>query len=93
MNRRGIDMSIQTIVMLVIALIVLFLVSVFFTGGFKNLSQKFSGFHGEALSGTEEAGESVGEYIGEGEGIFGEGTETSWKMPAGLMVPWQGAIT
>ena len=71
MNKRGIDMSIQTIIIVIIALIVLFVVTMFFTGGFKNLSQQFGRFHGEALSGTEEAGEEVGDYI-EGGDIFGK---------------------
>ncbi len=56
MNRRGIDMSIQTIVMIVIALIVLFVIATFFTGGFKALGLKFSGFHGAALNNTTGTG-------------------------------------
>lgn len=63
MNKRGIDMSIQTIVILVILLIVLFVITMFFTGGFKALGLKFTGFHGAALNNTTGAGETIGDFI------------------------------
>jgi len=63
MNRRGIDMSIQTIVMIIIALIVLFVIATFFTGGFKSLGLKFAGFHGAALNNTSGTGQGIGDYL------------------------------
>ena len=63
MNKRGIDMSIQTIVILVILLIVLFVITMFFTGGFKALGLKFTGFHGAALENTETSGQTVRDFI------------------------------
>ncbi len=62
MDKKG-DISMGTIVVLVIALIVLVTVVLFFTGGAKSLTAKFTGFTGGATNNTASAGQSAGDYI------------------------------
>lgn len=65
MDKKG-DISFGTIVVLVIALLVLITVVLFFTGGYKSLAGKFTGFSGGALNGTTGAGQSTGDFIKNG---------------------------
>lgn len=65
MNKKA-DISFGTIVVLVIALLVLITVVLFFTGGYKSLTGKFTLFTGGATNSTTSAGQSAGNYINTG---------------------------
>lgn len=65
MNKRA-DISFGTIVVLVIALLVLITVVLFFTGGYKSLTSKFTLFTGGATNSTTSAGQTTGAYIQNG---------------------------
>jgi len=67
------QMSFSTIIELIIALLVLLLVGVFFTGGFRGMSEKYTTFGRESTgSNSTETGQAVGcnaacaGWIGEG---------------------------
>jgi len=51
-QKRGSEMSLGTIVTLVLVLLVLITVALFFTGGFKSISNRFFGFVGPATNVT-----------------------------------------
>jgi hypothetical protein len=46
MNKKGVEINITTIIIVILAILVLVILSLYFTGGMKNLWQKISGVSG-----------------------------------------------